>query len=145
MRPSDLARLAAAAAAGVIAPYVWVEFAGLWAVHVSVPLIKIAWSVFTLKGPLVFWTNTVLGSIVLGTLFGLGLWALGSTKLPGLIALFSLGFLVTFFGYELAVSDTTGDEKLAFALIAAPSVVLLLAATAGTCWVLPRRKETAGA
>src|SRR6266705_5959138 len=126
MRPSDLARLVAAAVAGVIAPYVWVEFAGLWAVHIYIPLTKLAWSLFALKGPLVFWTNTALESIVFGTLFGLGLWALGSTKLPRLIAIFSVGFVVTFFGFELAVSDTTGDEKLAFALIAAPSVVLLL-------------------
>ena len=145
MRPPDLARLAIAVTAGVIAPYVWVEFVGLWAVHVYAPLIKLVWSVFAWKGSLVFWINTALESIALGALFGLGLWALGSTKLPRLVALFSVGFLVTFFGFELAVSNATGEEKLAVASIAAPSVVLLLAVTAGTCWVLPRRKEVVGA
>ena len=145
MRPSDLARFATAAAAGVIAPYIWVELVGLWALHVYIPLTKLVWTVFALRGPLVFWIDTALEAIVFGVLFGVGLWALGSAKLPRLAAVFSIAFLATFFGFELATSNALGDEKLALVSIAAPSVVLLLAVTAGTCWVLPRRKEMVGA
>ena len=145
MRAPDLARHAAAAAAGVMAPYVWVELVGLWAIYVYIPLTKILWSVFALRGPLVYWMNTALESVFLGALFGLVLWALGSTKLPQLVALFAIAFLVTFYGFEFATSNDNGDATLALVSITGPSVVLLLAAMAATCWVLPRHKETPGA
>jgi len=71
------------------------------------------WTVFALRGPLVFWIDTALEAIVFGVLFGVGLWALGSAKLPRLVAFFSIAFLVTFFDFELTTSNALGDEKLA--------------------------------
>lgn len=145
MRRADLARLILAAVAGLLAPYIWGELVGLWAVHVFIPLTKLAWSIFASKGQLVVWVNTALKSIVFGTLFGFGLWVLGRNMLARVVGLFTVGFLVTFFGFALLAGTATDTERLALVTITAPSVLLLLAATAGTCWALPRRKAVAGA
>ena len=47
----DFARLAIAAVAGVIAPYVWTELLIWWGIYVYTPMLKLVWSVFALKGP----------------------------------------------------------------------------------------------
>ena len=144
MRPPDFARFAIAAAAGVIAPYVWTELAVWWGIYVNPTVLETVWTVFALRGPPVFWMNIAVESVVFGALFGVGLWMLGSAKLSWTVAIFSIAFLVAFYGPGFGTWDSTDNEMLAIALTA-PSVVLLLAATAGTCRMLPRRKQVADA
>ena len=139
----DFARLAIAAVAGLIAPFVWAELLIWWSVYVYTPMLKMAWSAFALKGAPVFWMNTLLESVVFGALFGLALWALGRPKSLRVVAVFSIAFLIAFFAPPFVTS--TAEEMLAGAWISAPSIVLLFATIVGTCYALQRRSETADA
>ena len=144
MRPPDFARFAIAAAAGVIAPYVWTELAVWWGIYVNPTVLETVWTVFALRGPPVFWMNIAVESVVFGALFGVGLWMLGSAKLSWTVAIFSIALPCGVLRSRIRDLGLTDNEMLAIALTA-PSVVLLLAATAGTCRMLPRRKQVADA